>query len=439
LLVFMTSLAHFLVKPNLGLSIILSFIVVIALSWIFYFFLISQPTKSKKNYFLFAIHNFFTQRLNVQWTKKIAQLTAAVESLSEEKENSSRYSCEVVNLLEHSRSVIVHSVDRLSKVMQLVNRMMGTNLNSKNNHEQLDLFGKSLEAMFSLDKSIEATINEMKTQSMTLQLTFDAFDMTTMSMEKVDAITKQAKMLAEHLSEAAIDGAAAVDETALSIKEISASSLSMEEFVVTIKNISEKTNLLAMNAAIEAAHAGEHGKGFAVVASEVRKLAMSTNSATNEIKKNIKQVLNKINNAVELVSNTETLFKNILEDITSTNELNQEIYEISRKNVVQGREIITAVNQLRSIAHRIIEASADELFKTNEVVVAMNEINSVVRIITQALTDSHQEFEASAKKVEADYHSFQNLNQDNDPVPPTTSEETRLEEVQTDEQNVNET
>ncbi|MDH5682699.1 MAG: methyl-accepting chemotaxis protein, partial [Spirochaetota bacterium] len=265
---------------------------------------------------------------------------------------------------------------------------------------KLDLFQKAFEAMYELDKSIENTIEEMKNQSDTLHLTFEAFDITTVSLGKVDKFTKEANILAANLNETALKGSRAVELTVNAIEEIAKSSMLMEEFVVTIKNISEKTNLLAMNAAIEAAHAGEKGKGFAVVANEVRKLSSNTNAATAEIKKNINTILEKIHNAVDLVNNTKALFGNILDDIDSTNSINKEIYKISKENVAQGKEIISAINQLRSITQRIIEASADELFQTNEVLVAMNEINSVVTHIIASVKKIYKEIDNSKHLIE---------------------------------------
>ncbi|MDH4128641.1 MAG: methyl-accepting chemotaxis protein [Spirochaetota bacterium] len=380
------------------------FFLFISLTFItYYFYIIPKHYKDSK------IYKYLKENLKDSLAENISKQNISIEILSEERDHFKNNYDKLIKSLNLNIKTVYDVQVQLDKVTNLMKRIMNPD-NQNSEVKQINLVSKALEAMFILDKSIEKTIDEMKNQSETLKLTFDAFDITTLSMEKVDAFTKEAKLLASNLSSTAQKGQEAVELTVLAIEEIAKSSMLMQQFVVTIKNISEKTNLLAMNAAIEAAHAGEKGKGFAVVASEVRKLSNNTNVATAEIKKNINLILEKIRNAVELVNNSKLTFENILEDIKSTNNINQEIYKISQENVRQGREIITAINQLRSITQRIIEASADELFQTNEVLVAMNEINSVVGVIIQAVKESDNSIKDNIVRIEEDFSHLRSIN-----------------------------
>lgn len=139
-------------------------------------------------------------------------------------------------------------------------------------------------------------------------------------IEKIFKIIKEKGEKFVNLKNVALNGKNKMDETIDIILKTSNSTRVIFEMLEIIKNIAEKTDLLAMNAAIEAAHAGDVGKGFSVVADEIKKLAEDATKNSQEISKSLKEIVDFIDKSQELSLVTGEYFDGIIKEIKDTNE-----------------------------------------------------------------------------------------------------------------------
>jgi methyl-accepting chemotaxis protein len=134
----------------------------------------------------------------------------------------------------------------------------------------------------------------------------------------------------------------------------------MLDVVNTISSISGQTNLLAMNANIEAAHAGDSGRGFGVVADEIRKLADESGLKTKEISDLIKSMNNKISQSSSGVNEIGTKLMEIIEDINKSYPLIQQISTAMDEQLVTNRQALEGTKELVNISSVIQDSAMRE-------------------------------------------------------------------------------
>ncbi len=286
-----------------------------------------------------------------------------------------------------------------------------------------DNIASSSTALQQILANITNLVSQIANQANAVSQTSSSVEQMAASIESVAKIARGKQKAADSLAELTRVGGEKVNSTNSIIDAISHSVDDMLEAISVINNITSETSLLSMNAAIEAAHAGDAGKGFAVVADEIRKLAESTAENSKTIATTLNAVVENIQEALSSSRESGTSFDEIRRGVSEVVAAFEEISASTVELANGSQEILGSTSELLNITQEIrngsgeMQTGAEEINKSllqvkdisaqslegiNEISDGANEINnSVVEISSLSKQNS-----ASVEKLSAQIERF---------------------------------
>jgi methyl-accepting chemotaxis protein len=235
--------------------------------------------------------------------------------------------------------------------------------------------------------SIESVAQHVVKQADLVTSSVTAIEEIGASISHITTTAKKANSLASSLLTNAENGEHIMEEVSAAMQETERASKNIEEIVEIISSIASETDLLAMNAAIEAAHAGEIGKGFAIVADEIRNLAETSGSNAKMINEILKDLSSRIVKIVDLVNRSAQALVNILKDARETSGISYEVLNAMEEESKAVNDIVYSTQELAKITEEVKMASTEQAAGGTQIIGVITHIRQQTDNVTESVKE----------------------------------------------------
>ena len=274
-------------------------------------------------------------------------------------------------------SSIEHSSENIAKTLIQAEKFAAFRKDSEN----------SMKTLTEINVDIQKTSGEMTGFTRELESVIQDVNQISTSVSNTAEFTLDRARITEDLTETVAEGEKKVRDVLSVIDVLHESMDAIKEAIAAINDISDQTNLLAMNAAIEAAHAGKAGLGFAVVAGEIRKLSAVTRQDSANIEKTLKSMMDTLNNVRKIADETSGAMKMIEKKVTETTAAFSNIAGEMQNLSGAAGQISESTHKIIQDAENLKEELQNTAGRTRNLSGSVNELQNTMGSISRRSSD----------------------------------------------------
>jgi len=256
----------------------------------------------------------------------------------------------VGNRLEENASGMAASVAQMSTTAEQV---------LEKTKNQMESVNTSSQAVQRISDNVKALDESIAVQTESMNEASAAVEQMIGNITSISSVTEKMESQFKTVGESSNRGSSIQKESAERISVIVSQSQDLQDANKVIATIAAKTNLLAMNAAIEAAHAGESGRGFAVVADEIRQLALNSTNESHKIGAELKQIVETINNIVKDSEASTNAFIEVTQRVEDTEKLVHQVNSAIREQKIGAAQIINSLRMMKDNSEKVNNGSQE--------------------------------------------------------------------------------
>lgn len=289
---------------------------------------------------------------------------------------------DIVGNMKESENVLMDAGKSLSEVTSsTLDNVVSISNDINQVQEQIDHQFRSVEETVASISSIRGTMNELsdlvQSQNLAVSESSTTIDQMLQNIQSVNSLVGNMSEAFNELISITQKGSQTQNEVNEKIKVIENDSQMLSEANEAIAAIAEQTNLLAMNAAIEAAHAGEAGKGFSVVADEIRKLSETSTEESKKIGDQLVRIRDSIQSVVGSSDTSISVFRDVLQHITETGASIRSIKEAMDEQQSSSGTVSACLSRMESSSSHVQDASSTMSDYTDRIISIVETLSSV--------------------------------------------------------------